>query len=1461
MQINMRKALALLMAVAMLCTLIPLSGLAVTAADVDVLVNGNFETGDGNGWKLESGTSVSTADVHGGSYALKTTNTATKYQTMARQYIDVKANTDYVFTFWYKYVGSNSAPQFYAIIKDSAESSNLNDDTRTISAATGAWTKVSFTFNTGENDQVVVVMQNRTANDGGTYYFDDFSMVGPEPEEIVEPANPVPEVSGNLVSNGNFETGHSDGWEKFQSTVFTAEAAYTGLYGAKLVGDGGWGGMLSQSVAVEAGLSYKVSMWVKTVSNGVNIQIKDGGANGAKLGSDWFTGKEWTYKTWTVSPTTNSLYLNFCGGGNSVAETVYLDDVVVTKAPLIENGDFETGDKTGWSCNSGTATIVTDAHGGNYALQLSNPSQWGEAAIRTIGVKPNTQYEVSFWSKRVSGTGSFNLVVSQTVSPWTKFEKLSGQNWMNETSGDWVKYTCVYNSGENTQMLVKFTTEVEGGPGTIIIDDVTVEELKEPSFDGYIYNGDFETGKSSGWDLMQQSEISEAAACNGQYGLHLKGNGGWGTMADQVITTVPGQNYAFYAYLKTNAAGSNVQIKDKGTDTKLASTWYNKTDWRLVQLNFIAESESTRIIFSGGGTGTGENVYVDDIFIVPTKPMTNDGYIFNGDFESGSLTGWNTHQQTVLSNKAAHDGSAGVIMKGTGWGGTINQTFYADMGNTYKLSFWYKPISNGINLQILNEADGSKITSQYLSTSDGSDWILFEKTFNVGYATKVTLNFCGSGASSADEMYIDSISIVNVDGEENVRNTLTDNGGSSVRDVADDNRGLAFRFHLNADGVQIKEGNKFVANSGTVDLYKNREQQGKLVRAGAVVTRKADIGESFADFTLDSVDAAGQYTIDIPAVYLIEKTSNRISYVVRIVEIPDNHTATEIYARPYYVYDVDGEEVTVYGTMVHGNYDGVAGDHNSIKVLAIGDDSSVDAMQNHLGNILQSADYDQVVLGNLYNDGALNYAADYTYAQYQYGKWSTESGVGAADVLAEDWDYVVIQSAEDEDPSNLQAFIGDVDAATDAPLYWNMPWAIDGTYEDIVADAQAINNVNIIPTGTALENILGTGLNEDLFITGDSLNDGCGDYIAALTWYAVLTGDTLDQVTYYPVAVYNYAYDTARAVAHAMYAPYAVSDLSEVILLAGSDFQPTGGVEEGRQTVRSILGALADAGYGLFDGFLSGGDYSGGTTEEETSAGLAGLDAEISQVVYNNKFYSQGNHDPETTVGLTGHGNNDPLNGPYGLYVIDEDSYTDLGVGGEQVAKELDAYFAEKLDSNWGNKPIFVLCHVPLNFSMRTHKGQNARTAMPIVESLNEAGAAGLNIIFLFGHNHSGGYDNYIGGGSVYLKKGDTMLVPDYDNYLVPAEVTLNFTYMTAGYLGYYGSTYGGADGALSMTVFRIQQDGSVIVGRYTADGIHELKAAGVKNEERNDIMEADPTVYDSYRVVTSDDDQPYNAE
>lgn len=55
----------------------------------------------------------------------------------------------------------------------------------------------------------------------------------------------------------------------------------------------------------------------------------------------------------------------------------------------------------------------------------------------------------------------------------------------------------------------------------------------------------------------------------------------------------------------------------------------------------------------------------------------------------------------------------------------------------------------------------------------------------------------------------------------------------------------------------------------------------------------------------------------------------------------------------------------------------------------------------------------------------------------------------------------------------------------------------------------------------------------------------------------------------------------------------------------------------------------------------------------------------------------------------------------------------------------------------------------------------------------------------MYGHNHSNGWDDYLGGAAVYLAKGDNINIAQgsQTNY---KEETLNFTYMNAGYTGYY---------------------------------------------------------------------------
>ena len=133
---------------------------------------------------------------------------------------------------------------------------------------------------------------------------------------------------------------------------------------------------------------------------------------------------------------------------------------------------------------------------------------------------------------------------------------------------------------------------------------------------------------------------------------------------------------------------------------------------------------------------------------------------------------------------------------------------------------------------------------------------------------------------------------------------------------------------------------------------------------------------------------------------------------------------------------------------------------------------------------------------------------------------------------------------------------------------------------------------------------------------------------------------------------------------------------------------------------------------------------------------------------------------------------------------------------------------------------------------MRTYREAVGLYAEYIFEVLNEYAKEGQNIIYLYGHNHnSWGYDDYLGGSSVYLTKGDTIYIPKLDKHTeVPNKKTLQFTYMNAGYVGYSYSENAGADKTLSMTVFHIDGE-TVKIERFSAQGSCDLKAKGVWSE------------------------------
>ena len=171
----------------------------------------------------------------------------------------------------------------------------------------------------------------------------------------------------------------------------------------------------------------------------------------------------------------------------------------------------------------------------------------------------------------------------------------------------------------------------------------------------------------------------------------------------------------------------------------------------------------------------------------------------------------------------------------------------------------------------------------------------------------------------------------------------------------------------------------------------------------------------------------------------------------------------------------------------------------------------------------------------------------------------------------------------------------------------------------------------------------------------------------------------------------------------------------------------------------------------------------------EESAGIdAGAEDSSDMNAADRILFVQGNHD-RMTEQITPSGLHDC--GDYLIYVFntEEDFPWKQGKVSGCLAKVRRSSAAMKecfdeLISKGETRPVFIAGHVPLHFTARTSSrhttGDNLYSSL-VFDVVNEA-AKELDIIYLFGHDHSKGWDCYIGGSSVYKAKGDTILIPEF---------------------------------------------------------------------------------------------------
>ena len=304
-------------------------------------------------------------------------------------------------------------------------------------------------------------------------------------------------------------------------------------------------------------------------------------------------------------------------------------------------------------------------------------------------------------------------------------------------------------------------------------------------------------------------------------------------------------------------------------------------------------------------------------------------------------------------------------------------------------------------------------------------------------------------------------------------------------------------------------------------------------------------------------------------------------------------------------------------------------------------------------------------------------------------------------------------------------------------------------------------------------------------------------------------------------------------------------DGDSVVVITGSDYQG----DSSDSNFRALLNKLKSV-YGSVHGILFGGDYSNSmptsnSDVQKAKTAITDTFADIEQIVLVKGNHDNGNN--SSLLARTGEYDTDY----YGVYAINESDFpSSYGGGGSSTtstASALKTYLDQKITQRY-TKPIFVVTHLPLHKNSRNDNNGAAN----IFTVLNDAGKAGLNIIFMFGHNHSNGsYDNYLGGGSIYLKKGDSMDVAGGST-----NQKLNFTYMNCGYVGYCNNT----QNTLTMAAFEISED-EVVVKRYSTSGTVNLKAAGNGSGANTTVYQSPQTITLNSTITPNPDPEPEDPE
>ena len=158
---------------------------------------------------------------------------------------------------------------------------------------------------------------------------------------------------------------------------------------------------------------------------------------------------------------------------------------------MLENGNFEDGNSTGWNIQGGQVDVVSEgAYSGKYSLRMCGESGWsGDVISQKISVSPHERYRLTAWVRYLNAPDDEHIPVETFLEFYSGSKQLfylDPMRCMSRTKDPSAGWTMLRSTVtvplETDNVVIYFKKKF---PGKVLWDDVVFEKIKA----GYVSQG------------------------------------------------------------------------------------------------------------------------------------------------------------------------------------------------------------------------------------------------------------------------------------------------------------------------------------------------------------------------------------------------------------------------------------------------------------------------------------------------------------------------------------------------------------------------------------------------------------------------------------------------------------------------------------------------------------------------------------------------------------------------------------------------------------------------------------------------------------------------------------------------------------------------------------------------------------------------------------------------------------